>query len=401
MAFSRQSKSVSKVRRSGSSKTRAGLAAAGLSCLVGCLSFGACGIGDLVDPINNIANQIQSAITAIDINSAQWQDIVRDLQEQIPAIENDLKSDIDEVLQRGIKATTVSAIAAGDFVARRVQEALERVKAEFTGDPVPVYPPAFLGFAPDTVNVRRILDDEVNSITMYGYDFDRLDPQGKKLELLLLRDGQFVPVDFALTLATHYEGVISFAANGIQMTRGCSLIQLKWDNKVISTLPILQPDPPQPKNIVVNLQGITYKPPHTRGDQEFDGNGPYVAMEAWLAGADFIPGGATALQARVSMFAEETEDDWTTAAGSSEWQTVYRAEPGYRIISILTPLHSFGSYTDNNHSEHVLSPGLGNLVESFFSSGDRSGNDAGVSTQMRVNFTPAEITVIKDDPYFN
>lgn len=363
--------------------------------------MGACGIGGLVDPLNNIANQIEAAIAAIDINSAQWQDIVRDLKDQIPAVENDLKADIDEVLQRGIKATTVSAIAAGDFVARRVQEALDRLKSEFTGKPVPVYPPAFLGFTPDNVEVRRVLDDEVNSITLYGYDFDRKDPDGKTLELSMLRGGQFVDVTFALTLATHYEGKINLAANGIPMSLDCTLIQVKWNNKVISTLPILQPDPPQPKNITVNLQAVTYRPPHVRGDSDFDGNGPYVEMEAWLAGANFIPGGATALQARVKMFAEETEDDWTTAGGSSPWQVVYTAPPGHRIISILTPLHSFASYTDNNHSEDELCLGLGNLVECFISLGDTSGNEAGSKTQMRANFAPAVITVIKDDPYFN
>ncbi|MBK8269095.1 MAG: hypothetical protein IPK83_12620 [Planctomycetes bacterium] len=104
--FWRQFKLMSRTRR-------AGYAMAVLSCVVGCTSMGACGIGGLVDPLNNIANQIEAAIAAIDINSAQWQDIVRDLKDQIPAVENDLKADIDEVLQRGIKATTVSAIAAG------------------------------------------------------------------------------------------------------------------------------------------------------------------------------------------------------------------------------------------------------------------------------------------------
>ncbi len=250
--------------------------------------------------------------------------------------------------------------------------------------------------------MKRVLSDEVNSISAFGYDFDHLDPNGRQMELWLLRGGQYIDVSFALTLATHYEAKINLAANGVQMSLDCTLLQLRWSGEVISTLPILQPDPPQPRNITVNLQAVTYKPPHTRGDKEFDGNGPYVEMEAWLAGANFIPGGATALQARVTMFAEETEDDWTTASGFSEWQIVYNAEPGHRIISILTPTHSFGSYTDNNHSEDELCLGLGNLVECFTSIGDTgSGNDAGTATQVRVDFAPVEITVVKDDPYFN
>ncbi len=373
----------------------AGLAAG----MVGLMPFGGCG---LADPLNNIANQIESAIASIDLNSAQWQQIVRDLQEQLPEAENDLKADIDEVLQRGIKATTVSVIAAGDFVARRVQEGLNRIKAEFTGDPIPVYPPAFLGFAPDQIEVKRVLSDEVNSITAYGYDFDRRDAAGKSLELWLLRDGQYIDVSFALTLATHYEAKVNLAANGVQMSKGCALMQLRWDGKVISTLPILQPDPPKPRDIEVYLSGLTYKPPHTRGDKEFKGHGPFVVMEAAIAGADFVPGGARALQGRVYMFAEETESDWTTAEGTSEWQIVYRAEPGERILDILSPVLCVDSYEDTNNSEDLICPGVGNLVKCFRAVGDTgSDNDAGHGTKVSVEFAPVKIRVIKDDPYFN
>lgn len=372
-----------------------------LAFAVGSMPTGGCGIGGLVDPINNIANQIEAAIAAIDINSAQWQDIVRDLMEQMPEAENDLKADIDEILQRGIKATTVSVIASGDFVSRRVQEGLDRLESRITGKPVPVYPPAFLGFTPDALEVKRVLSDELNAITVYGYDFDRRDPAGELMKLFILRDGSFEECSFALTLATHYEAKINLAANGVQMSKGCTLMQLRWEDKVISTLPILQPDPPQPKNITVNLQNITFRPPHTRGDKDFDGSGPYVELEAAIAGADFVPGGATALQAYVDMFAEETEADWTTASGRSDWQIVYRAEPGFRILNIITPINCVESYTDTSHSEDLVCPGIGNLVECFRCVGDTGGDDAGVATKVSVDFAPCVITVIKDDPYFN
>jgi len=61
------------------------------------LNYG-CGIGDALEPINNVANQIEAAVAAIDLNSSAWQEIVRDLQEQLPDVENDLKADIEEVL---------------------------------------------------------------------------------------------------------------------------------------------------------------------------------------------------------------------------------------------------------------------------------------------------------------
>jgi len=360
-----------------------------------------CGIGDALEPINNVANQIEAAIAAIDLNSAAWQEIVRDLQEQLPDVENDLKADIDEVLQRGIKATTVSVIASGDFVSRRVQEALNRLKAEITGKEPPIYPPAFLGFTPDALDVQRVLDDEVNAMTFYGYDFDRRDPTGKKMELWMLRDGAYEECSFALTMATHYEGKVNLAANGVQLSLGCTLMELRWDGEVVSTLPILQPDRPQPENITVHPRSITFRPPHTRGDKDFSGNGPFVILEARLAGADFILGGARSLQAQVWMFAEETESDWTTAVGTSDWEKIYTAPPGYRIINILTPTICEDSYEDTNHSEDLICPGTGNLVQCFRCVGDTgSDNDAGHATKVSVDFAPVVITVIKDDPYF-
>ncbi len=74
---SRPLETVSRIRR-------VGRAACLMTCLVLMSPMGGCGIGDLADPLNNIANQIEAAITSIDINSSQWQDIVRDLQEQLP-----------------------------------------------------------------------------------------------------------------------------------------------------------------------------------------------------------------------------------------------------------------------------------------------------------------------------
>lgn len=373
-----------------------------LTCLAGAFSIGACGIGDLGSPINGVANAIEAAVASINVNSAQWQEIVRDLQEQIPDVENDIKADIDEILQRGIKATTVSVFATTDFVARRVTEALDRVKAKVTGKPIPVYPPAFLGFSRDHIDVKLVRKDELNLVTAYGYDFDHADPDGKKMELWMLRGSEYVDVSFALTLATHYEAQINLAANGIPMSLKCNLLQLRWNGNVISTLPIIQPDPPQPKEMVVNLGSIAYTPPHTRGDTEFDGNGPAVDLKAFLAGGDFIPGGARSLIARVYMFAKETEDDWTTAEGSSEWKTVYTAPAGFRILSILSATYSEVSYVDTNHYEDALMMSPGDLVFGFYAYGDSaSGHDAGQATRVNVQFNQAKIMVIEDDPYFN
>ncbi|MCG8404827.1 MAG: hypothetical protein MI923_06475 [Phycisphaerales bacterium] len=364
--------------------------------------LGGCGLGDnLVDPINNIANQIDAAIAAIDINSDQWQQIVEDLRDDIPEIENDLKADLQEVIDRGVGTIGVTIFATNDFVARRIQEALDRVKAKFTGDPVPVYPPAFLSFSPDFVDVARVRDGEQLTIAAFGYDFDRLDPSGRGMELWLLRGGVYVDCSYAMTATTHYEATINLAANGVPMSLDCAALELRWGTEIISTLPILQPSPPQPDEETINFQNITFRPEKTRGDADFKGHGPFVFVESEIRMSDFDAKGAKKIQARVYMLAEETKSDWTTAEGWSSWKTVYNCPPGYRLVDVLTPMSCEESYVDTDHSEDQYCPGLGNLVECFRCIGDTDGDDAGRTTRVTVDFAPARVLMIEDDPYFD
>lgn len=385
-----------KMRR-GKRKIAAKFTAMALVCSIG---FGGCG---LADPLNNIVNQIDSAINAIDVNSTEWQQIVRDLMDQLPEAENDLIADIDGVLKRGIAAGTVSVIATGDFIARRAQEGLDRIKAQITGQPIPVYPPAFIQVDPNAVRVERVRSGEDKQITLYGYDFDRLDPEGKELQLFLIRDGlpeENVTDKFGMT--THYEAVINLGGgvNPIEMELECLALELRWNGEVLSTLPFIQPKPPEPEDIEVSLQTVSYVPPHVEGDREFDGNGPHVMLDVRLLGTNAVDGRATALKALVEMSAQETEDDWTTAAGVKE-QTVYTAEPGYQIIRVLSPVISRFEYTDTNHSVDQFTFLNGNLVRKYSVVGDTSSDkDAGTHTKVTVTFHKAMIRVIKDDPYF-
>jgi len=377
---------------------RAKAVAFALACLTGGMGAGACGVGDLVNVGNNAVSVLQTAIQDLDINSAQWQEIVRGVITDLPATENDIKADVDEILQRALGGAQTELIATADFFARRMKTGLERQLAKLLNQPFIEPPPAFINFVPDKIEVARVNSNDLNSVTIFGYDFDKKDPQGQGLKLFILNGTVETPLsDSLLALPTHYKAVFNLGSSGVPLTPGTNLLILKWNGQPISTLAVIQPPPPTPKETLVNLSSISYIPPHTRGDQDYDGNGPAVELEARLIAGDGVPGGVRNLYARVYMKAKETESDWTTAEGASEWKVVYTAPPGAVITALLGPTTSEATYTDTNHTADTIAVGdEGTLVKRFVCVGDTSSDyEAGNATGVNVIFNKYRIMLLK------
>ncbi len=356
--------------------------------LAAAIAVGGCGVGGVTDSLDSAVNSINVAIASLNTDSAHWEEIVRGLEDQLPAAENDVKADVDEVLQRGIGAATVSVIATADFMSNRMIQGLLKIKAQITGQPYIQPPPAFISFVPDKIDMARV-GTELNSITFYGYDFDVKDPAGANMKLMLLQGTQMVDVTNALAVPTHYQGVFNLGSNGVPLNNQSNQLILTWNNLPISTLPIIQPLPPQPRDIVIGMSSFNYTPPHTHGDADFAGNGPavHVACDIAFDGVGII--------ARASMDAVETEDDFTEANGLSEWRQVYAPPPGVRILAFLGPIHSEASYVDTNHTLDSICLSPADLVKCFHCVGDTgSDNDAGTATMVNVEFNEYHIRVI-------
>ena len=59
----------------------------------------------------------------------------------------------------------------------------------------------------------------------------------------------------------------------------------------------------------------TYRPPHTRGDQDFNGNGPDVLCRVERSIVNYN----TQVMAEIYMKAEQTKADWTTVEGTDSY----------------------------------------------------------------------------------
>lgn len=129
----------------------------------------------------------------------------------------------------------------------------------------------------------------------------------------------------------------------------------------------------KPEQAVYLPRTFTCLPPHTRGDKDFNGNGPRVVVDA------SIEHDSQTVHFVVKMIAEETKHDSTTAAGFAKTQ-IYAAPAGRRIVSVggETSWPGLVSYYDSNHSIDKFETDLGPV--SVF--GDHAGDDAGTYTKV-------------------
>ena len=117
---------------------------------------------------------------------------------------------------------------------------------------------------------------------------------------------------------------------------------------------------------------LTYKPPHTNGDREFNGNGPRIQIRAHVFKA-----GSNRVAFSLYMKAQETKGDRTTVEGTRT-TTLYTAPSGFRIKRIVgrTSFPNLVDDVDTSHKKKTYVTDLG-VMRVF---GDRKGDDAVVYT---------------------
>jgi subtilisin-like proprotein convertase family protein len=131
-----------------------------------------------------------------------------------------------------------------------------------------------------------------------------------------------------------------------------------------------------------------FRPLHTRGDREFDGNGPDVVSRTNLTSS----GSFLNLSSNATF--TETKSDWTTFGGStSRSVNVGALYPGWRIDSIVSPTSDTLSYRDTNHSLDIFNRGTTGLARRYEFQGDRNGGLFGGADDpwVSIAFNPARI----------
>ncbi len=129
----------------------------------------------------------------------------------------------------------------------------------------------------------------------------------------------------------------------------------------------------------------------TRGDDEFDGHGPFFRIETHLGS------NRSTLWTSVSAFFEETRSDWTTFARTSDPRLIFNVEeqyPGWEIASVETPTFDLLEGVDQDHEVNYYS-GTTPLVERYAVQGDTR-QRLGIGSDepwVTVFFNPIQVTL--------
>ena len=347
---------------------------------------------DLVNEIRLTREQtlfsIDEAINSIQDAPSNWAPVLDDLSQNLTdEIQETIREDVQLVISRSHGEIASGVVCIMDAVPGRIIYSLETLRVKLVGGDFSVLPPTICTTSHNTINLNT--KPEVRSeISFYGYDFDRrerfkfylLKSNGDKLDL---EENVAFQTDYKFTVA-----LSSFSDNSLSKYRA---LVISFEEEEISRINIQRqtPTPPATREVRVPIPKFTYIPPHTRGDREFDGNGPKVRISCYI-----YPRSKYAFL-RVYMKAEETKKDWTTAEGHSDRHYFYTAPSGWHIKEILTQTNYPGilEYTDTNHEEDLFYNTLGE----FKIVGDTRGDEAGTKTKIDINFSHRVHILLEED----
>lgn len=324
---------------------------------------------------------LNDAIDQISHESSSWQATLQELANKLTdETQSTIRNEVQNLANRTIAAAGAELRCNVDFLSARVVQGLQRIKANLLGQAPPPRVPAFCSVIPTAVDMN-LTPNRRTKIDIVGYDFDN-----QPLKLFLLSGTQKIDMTSALNRLTHYHMVINLGSNGILLNAASNRLVLEYNNQEFSSIPITQPQIPDciEEEITFDPSEITFTPRHTRGDKEYDGNGPRVTASARIS----VEGNE--IKARISMKAEETKSDWTTAE-STDTYTIYVAPSNRKIVSITSDTFTDQTYIDSNHTADVFEQGSGELIKRFRFMGDTDGDDAGTRTNVKVTFNRVRI----------
>lgn len=347
------------------------------------------------DAINQVAdvriatvNALDDAIYRLENQSSNWQAVLQDTMSKLTSdIQTTVRNELANVASRSVAQAGVEFRCNADFIGKRVRDELIRIKAEYLQQPVPQVEPALCQVVPPAID-RESVPGHVKQLEFYGYNFNDASNLQVFLEHL---GGRRSDVTGSLDRPTHYVMTIKFGASGVQLDSTSERFVLVWGGREISTIGVIQPPTPVCEEKIISIQpgSITYMPPHVFGDKDFDGNGPRVIADVRLSV------GPRDIVARIYMDAKETKSDWTEARGTTV-NTIYTADPDWRIDQVLGPLVSHHEYIDNDdHVSDSFDLGGGGLVRRFVYVGDTGDDEAGTRTKVDVTFNQIRIRVVK------
>ena len=365
--------------------------------------------------LKDMEDTLDNGIARLEVNSSDWQAVLSDTSESLSGeLRETVRADVDQLLQRGLGASGSEILCVVDSVPKRMLNGLKAIKAKLQKKDVPLVNPTLCQSVPDKIDLNNAPQTR-NVITFYGYDI--LD--SSRLSARLQKDdGTTISLVNRVQRVTDYQFSVNLSDTADPILSQHFQLTVNFEDtnqtKVLSELPILQAQVKQPEEKVITTTPppLSYMPKHTGGDREYKRNGPHVTVGVK------VHHDKTKAYIDICMRAIETKEDWTEARGCKEPKEFYTAPPGWHIVGLTGNLGKgtlefkqprwctalpeimcpkawmiedpIIDYVDVDTSDDDHFEAIGKFVIT----GDTSGDDAGVKTQVKIeNWRPYKITI--------
>jgi len=359
------------------------------------------------DAIAAVEKASQTLGNSVDSANASLQTLGSEFPRRI---DETIRTEVDGLVSRGVQHAQVAGMCSVDFLLRRVDARLKRIRAmlinlrDKKNDPVPLILPVVCTSTPAHLN---LYDESVhwNSIMLTGFDFDLLDSQGKKIGILLETDaGEMIPLpDNQIGRTSHYQLQLDLAGPNkvteqLLCKRNVRKVHVSFDGKPGVSEPVLIERNPSTRDEVREIGAIAYTPPYIDkkgSDRDFDTKDD-KPMRVDASG-EIKQTDERTIKLIVRMHAWENKSNDTEVSGEDEWRVAYTAPEGWRIQS-FTPLPKMTSISKSmgNDDRGVDFPMVsGEVVKNFHIWADHGGDDAGSFTRVEVKFNTLRVHLVQ------
>ncbi|HWU91544.1 MAG TPA: hypothetical protein VN253_29955 [Kofleriaceae bacterium] len=332
---------------------------------------------------------LDRGITTISNNSQVWNNTLTTMISQLTdKAQSTVRTELTNLLNGSITLASTEVRCDIDFLGKRVVQALRRIKATLLRQPPPdVLEPHVCSAVPAAIDFQlwQTHPDRVQSVSLYGFDLDE-----QSLALWLIDKAGNRDMTASMVKTSSCQLIINLGGNGVKLTSTSNKLTLvaRGDQAhPVGEVAVIQPNLPlcqtQFKDVIPAALPKYIPPASGGGDQDFSGHGPVVTAEFNL----FTVG--PTLKAVLFINARETVANFTEAEGQVI-HTLWNADPGWAIDSIVSSAYSEISYTDMTAGEPGTAAddrffGGNGPVASWICTGDTMGNDAGVKTGCTVS----------------
>jgi hypothetical protein len=379
------------------------------------LLLSGCGITSQLAQTNvelrNAVNSFDRGINALSRESADWQVVLQELQENlVEDTQSTLRVEITNLMRTGLLGAGGEFRCDADFLRIRTERELRRIRNDLVQilnsistnvnfplvEEIPVEP--FICSAVP-VAIDAGLDAERRAILdVYGYDMRSLPINAEVLDA----NGNRRNVTTSLGIISDQHMVLDLTEGGAAIKEDDRRVVFRWNAEPQSVIRIFTASAGKPRcetrTEEVTLDNQTFIPPHREGDKDFKGHGPCVKFTFNIV-RDIE---RTSLYARLWMKAFECDDsfskpksDNTRAQGwATNVQILNLTEPGEQIIGHNMLDYTQHTYIDDDHEDDIFNFASSNYpFEQLTFVGDTDGNEAGTRTGVDVNFRTIKVTV--------